>query len=707
MKNINYIILFLLFLGMPQLIDAGQIINVGDGPATEELWRASGCVDEQTGEHLPLYWNQYMWAKELDKDYNRTNVIIIWQGTLVNYIVEDGERIGEKWECKPVNYRYNDGPTMSLDEYEEISLYYADSMAGILMARKMMGFFGQKLWDPGRFIKSTEGASGMCKVGILIAFVLMIIQLFSDFVVSVMGAGTHPIKILQKNLTNLLMVAILLTPGVYDFLVIKLVGGITSEMANSVYSGYIIRLSNLNATSSSVKPSDIENEAQKMIRNRVRGIAGQKQAFTETQTVSAGTKMYAKNSASTGSFLDQTIAALMGAVVYILSTILLLIFPVLQSFIFAVAYYIGPICIAFLAFEVLAGITTAWFSFLLTAGFWGLFASLALYIGSLADGNGVDGNLIIGGMFSNSIICVIYGLLSIVMLATSYPIAASIFGGGGGFTGIASAGTQLALGAAGVSALAAGSASKVGSLGAKLLAVGAKAAGAKKAASRLSRADHAMNKMSKSTLNAGLNYTKNALGLGGDPDKVDDGVTGGGRMKAERKKILKNIMQRMEKMSEDGVRDLRHDWMDAENDNLRMVTEADGFDSKDVQFASFDDEGRLKGVSMEGGAQYTLSDKGWERRMPAAESKLQQAAATAKMSATDKENMVRASKNRLAEINRVIDPNRAKIAAALSDTPYKVRDIGSVDVDRDNNITGLTMKTGEQYSYEDGNINKV
>ena len=706
MKNVNYIILILLFLGVLRLVDAGQFIDVGNGPATEELWRASGCVDEQTGEHLRLYWNKYLWAKELDKDYDRTNVVIIWQP------VEYGgaDRLVHRWECKPVGYRYKDGSPMSLDEYEEAGLYYADSMAGILMARKMMGFFGQKLWNSGRFIKSFEGASGMCKVGILIAFVLTLIQLFSDFVVSVMGAGTHPIKILQKNLTNLLMVAILLTPGVYDFLVIKLVGGITDEMANSVYSGYIVNFANLNATSSSVKPSDIEEKAQKMIKDRVRGIAGQKQVFAKTRTAAAGTTRARdkdKSSASTGSVLDQTIAALMGSVIYILSTILLLIFPVLQSFLFAVAYYIGPICIAFLAFEVLAGITTAWFSFLLTAGFWALFASLALYVGSLAEGSGIDGNLIIGGTFSNSLICIIYGLLSIAMLGLSYPIAASIFGGGGGFTGIASAGTQLALGAAGVSALAAGSASKVGSLGAKLLAVGAKAAGAKKVASSLSRADHAMNKVSQDTLNAGLNYTKNALGLGGSPDKVEDGVSGGGQMKAKRKQVLKDIKGRMEKISEDGARDLRHDWMNAENDNLRMVTEADGFDSKDVQFTSFDDEGRLKGVSMEGGAQYRLGDNGWERRMPAAESKLQQAASSTKMSALDKENAARASKNRLAEINRVIDPNRAKIASALSGTPYKVRDIGSVNIDCDNNIKGFTMKTGEQYSYEDGNINKV
>jgi len=335
---------------------------------------------------------------------------------------------------------------------------------------------GNNMWKSARYVGGGNALPGLCRIGLLMGFILVVMQLMLDFVTMVLGQGTHPIKILQKNLAKVLLLAILLTPPIYTAIV-NLVASVSDSIANSIQSAAHENLM-----------KDIDAIAEAMVADK--GVSFWKMAESLVTYVISGT-------------------------VFILNLVLLMVFPLLQSLIFALAFYLGPLCLPFMMFDGTSNIAKSWFSFLLTVSFMSVIGSLAILVGQSAN---LAGAAATGAQNTSVIAMIIYGGLSVVLLLMCYPISTAIFGAGGGGGGVGGimSGSALATGAAVAFTGGAALAARGGGAATTLAGKAASGLGASGLGSALQKGGSAMSKYGQGATNAFVNEMKKSVGRG-DP----------------------------------------------------------------------------------------------------------------------------------------------------------------------------------------------
>jgi len=248
--------------------------------------------------------------------------------------------------------------------------------------------------------------AGLCRVGMMLGFGLVIMQIMLDFAVNVVGHGVHPLRILQKNIMRVLLCAILLTPASYEFICIRGIGNTADNIADAI--------------SGSAGDQMMQN-----VRGMFSAASGKEEVMENGQPVSK----LKSASIFVVSLGGNLITGLISGVVFIVAMVFILLMPMLQSALFVFVFYLGPICLPFMLFDITAGIAKAWFGFLLSVSFMGVVGSVAMLVSSTAK---ITNSLTFGGQTENVVFMLVYGLLSIILMAMCYPVAASLFGNTGG-----------------------------------------------------------------------------------------------------------------------------------------------------------------------------------------------------------------------------------------------------------------------------------
>lgn len=180
------------------------------------------------------------------------------------------------------------------------------------------------------------------------------------------------------------------------------------------------------------------------------------------------------------------ISVVIASIIFFIACICAFITPLLQEALFMLAYFSGPICLAFMLSDFTASIAQRWFGFALSIAFVGVIGSLTFLAAGTMGVYSVIGE---DPTLKNVIIISVYGIISIILFASALPISQYLFGGGGigNLTSPQAAGkgamgaAAIAVGAGAGGAVAAGAVMKkmgtnaaAGSLGAKVGAAGDK-----------------------------------------------------------------------------------------------------------------------------------------------------------------------------------------------------------------------------------------
>jgi hypothetical protein len=160
----------------------------------------------------------------------------------------------------------------------------------------------------------------------------------------------------------------------------------------------------------------------------------------------------------------QLVTTLLSAIIYVISTVLLIITPVIQKLLFKLMVIIGPICMVFALSDYTKSIAKQWLSLTLSIAWLGVFGAVAQYL-SLT----VHDSMVIS--VSDPLKTIIYGLVSIIIQISAFGLSAYVFGAvGSGLDRVANpvSAAQTISGAVG---------STVGNIGGAGLATGAIAVG--------------------------------------------------------------------------------------------------------------------------------------------------------------------------------------------------------------------------------------
>jgi type IV secretory pathway VirB6-like protein len=393
------------------------------------------------------------------------------------------------------------GVDTSATEGDLLSLYRKIE-SGLSVFRELKIFLRKlkagKMWDVGGcYLNIDKDMGKLCSLGIIIGFLFFSLQMLFDFVTQVLGQNVHPLKIVQKNVAKIIIVAILLNSTIYDK-IMNTSAGVTDKIANSILK------------------ESMGNELSVIIETAVYASAG----YQRNNDGTVGKPL--ANKWSIGDFGKSLLHYVVSGIVFMISVVVLFIFPKLQTLLFAVAALLGPICIPFILFEPTAYVTRNWFSLLMTICFMSVIGSLAIYIG-MSAGFYTDANT--GAVDGNAIVMLVFGLLSIVLLVLSYPISGAIFGNAGGMAGVFSAG-----GIIGTSALVVGGAMAVASKGASLVSGAAggvlKKVGLKGAGEALQKGSKAMSEYASGQWGIAKNEASRLVGRQATSDQHDHAVLG-------------------------------------------------------------------------------------------------------------------------------------------------------------------------------------
>jgi hypothetical protein len=326
----------------------------------------------------------------------------------------------------------------------------ADSSTSVNKVKtQIQSYRGDKVWESGRYYKKNSATidkniDGLCSLGKVMGFLFFLLQLFLDFVNQVLGQNVHPLKIVQKNVAKVVFIALLLTPGIYKFMTVTTIAGVTDSVANSILSAKKAKL---------IESMTVATNASAGFRTNSDGTVSSEKLNKSPASVNV---------------LNAKLNYMIACIVYLLSSAILLALPLIQSMLFMLVIYLGPICVPFMLFDGTASVLKNWLSLILTICFMSVVGSIVLYAGVMVNVFGSANDGVIAG---SSILMLIYGILSIVLLIMCYPISASIFGNAGGMGSIFAAGSLVAgasmlggaaaAGAAGGGGLLAKSAGKV------------------------------------------------------------------------------------------------------------------------------------------------------------------------------------------------------------------------------------------------------
>ena len=618
-----------------------------------------------------------------------------------------------KDKCEPIIIPYSSEENLTREyKMDLVMKAYAGEHGAVdmleldAMALKMLDVFHHgKPWDAARYLKKNNGKSSgtdgaviwkesvnenvvnLCRLGLLISFMMIIIQIVIDFTSMVLSQGMHPITVLQKNIVKIIIVAILLTPGIYKKFMGEVVAPITDSIANMIWVDYTKRTFN---------PNDRGN--RDIMVNSARGLYGKmvdKQGVEREVEMSPAKVIWGKD----------IVVGLFSCLIFTIASVLTLIFPILQSAVFIVAFYLGPLCVPFVLLDVTSGIFKNWVSFVLTVCFWAVVGSLVFWIGTLID---VQGGLLEACMDGSFVTAILYGLLSIFLFIMSYPIAASIFGSGGGAMGIMSgvAGmVGMVSGGAIVGSLLLGGGSKILGYGSSMAGWTLKGVGMKSTGQWLSKSAKSMDSFGGGMINSAVEQSKKASGERVNLRDMGKAAGVGGSMLRNHRKVLNEQKARVADLSSNGVKKAKDNWNSAIYNNLREAAERHGYDKEELATVQFDSSGEnIVAASMDTGEQFRVTEDGGFELVENDNSDVTRIASGLKLSAADKRDMREMSSDMLKKIKFVGSPIRDRVNETLAGTGFNVRDIASVQMSRDGDMMGLTMKGGEQFAYNDGNL---
>lgn len=159
------------------------------------------------------------------------------------------------------------------------------------------------------------------------------------------------------------------------------------------------------------------------------------------------------------------------SIIFFVAAICAFITPLLQQSLFMLAYFMGPIMLSFMLCDYTRQIAWKWFGFAMSIAYLGVVGSCTFLV---AHSMGVYAKLGENPSIENIIVLAVYGIITILLFVSAFPLSQFLFGGGGigNMTNpIAAGGVAMGVGAA-MSSVAGGALSRVGSEGSKTAAVG-------------------------------------------------------------------------------------------------------------------------------------------------------------------------------------------------------------------------------------------
>jgi len=122
------------------------------------------------------------------------------------------------------------------------------------------------------------------------------------------------------------------------------------------------------------------------------------------------------------------ISSVIASIVYFIASLCAFITPLIQQALFMLAYFLGPICIAFMLCDFTVDIFKRWFSMAMSIAYIGVIGSCTFLVAGamniyayLGEQPGID----------NVVMITVYGIISILLFASAFPIAQFLFGGAG------------------------------------------------------------------------------------------------------------------------------------------------------------------------------------------------------------------------------------------------------------------------------------
>jgi hypothetical protein len=333
------------------------------------------------------------------------------------------------------------------------------------------------LWNvSSQMLKVDSGTLGtLITAGIIVGFAAASIQLFSAIFVVYRDKDTNLMDFIAPLVLKMVLAAAVLNAAVYPAIVHYVFAAPADAVANMVTDQYINHfLDSFSKVMGSI--SDSPNKVASLI-----------------------------SATLDGSLISTLIAGLF----FWAAAICCYITPMIQGMLFLFVYFCGPVCIGLSLCDYTSEVFKKWVSMMLTVCWLGFFGSCSFLV---VDSCQLLSNLstAAGGDKPNVILTMIYGLISIVLFCSAFPIATYFFGSIGELTGltnpvraVSSAGKMAVAGAAmgGVSAMMLGSLGKIAGSG--LSKVG-------KEISWMKNLGDSMQKLGGSTHASGKNIAENS-----------------------------------------------------------------------------------------------------------------------------------------------------------------------------------------------------
>jgi hypothetical protein len=229
--------------------------------------------------------------------------------------------------------------------------------------------------------------------GGFVAFMAAAIQLFSALFAVYRDKDTNLMDFIAPLILKMVLIAAIMNPIVYPAIVRYLFAMPADAVANMITTQYIDKfMMDYQTVMGSI--SDSPNKISSLISATI-----------------------------DGSLISTIIAGL----IFWISAILAFVTPMVQGILFLFAFYIGPVCMGFALCEFTESVFKAWISFMLTVCWIGFFGSCSWLV---IESCNLLSNLstAAGGVQPNIILTMIYGIISIVLFISCWPITTYFFG---------------------------------------------------------------------------------------------------------------------------------------------------------------------------------------------------------------------------------------------------------------------------------------
>lgn len=243
--------------------------------------------------------------------------------------------------------------------------------------------------------KSGELYSNLIRVGMGILTVTALLQL-TNKTMQHFGSGQinseKPYMYIFEWLISLVLFAFLCSGPVYAVLIRDAIAGIPDLISQLILKSFY---------------EEMYSNLLTLLHSEKEGILASSWHFL-TMTMSGGTTQ-----------------AILSGVMYIITKILLFIFPMVQKMIFAVVVIMGPICLPFGMCDWTKRIAFSWLGMALTVSMWGVVGSASFWVWHTFEFQ----KYFVLGNTTNFFLAAVFGAGSIILFLSSFMVAGSIFSG--------------------------------------------------------------------------------------------------------------------------------------------------------------------------------------------------------------------------------------------------------------------------------------